>query len=283
MPKKKQRVQEEIDDDDNSSSNSNEMDAVDEQIMVDFEARSPEDIDYDSIKLLLNQKLGYFSLNLGELSEIIIQENHIGNVIHQAVEDEPVIDASATASADDDTIFGVISLININKYKQKDSIKQLTNFLNKELQKLKKLDSKSKEFLEKNLFEKFKIGYIVNERYINIPSEISVPMYTSLLKDLDDVNASNSTDVAKSSKSIPDNDFDYYMILSRSFEPDSGPSRERDYANSEEEIFKEYCDYLFEIKYPKIKDSTFNFFLEVIFLNKTKLTESLTKIKNMVK
>ena len=264
MPRKKQRTQiETIDDDDNSSTNSNDMDTVDDQINVDFEARSPEDIDYDSIKLLLNQKLGGFSLNLGELSEIVVQQSHIGNVIFQVVEEEPIVEASASANNDDDTIFGVISLINLNKYKQKDSIKQLTSFLNKELHKLKKLEGKSKEFIDKNLFDKYKIGYLINERYINIPSEISVPMYESLLKDLEESNT--KSDVAKSSSNISDNDFDYYMLLSRSFEPDSGAIKERDYTNSEEEVFKEFCDYLFEIRCPKVKDSPFNFFLEILF------------------
>jgi protein BCP1 len=285
MPRKKQRTQIELIDEDDSSSNSNDMDRVDEQINVDFEARSPEDVDYDSIKLLLNQKLGNFQLNLGELSEIIIQQGHIGNVIHQVVEDEPEMEPSASSASNmnnnnDDTIFGIISLINLAKYKQKDSIKQLTSFINKELHKLKKLDNKSKEFLDKNLFDKYKIGYLINERYINIPTEISVPMYESLMKDLEETN---NNDVAKSSNNMSDNDFEYYMLLSRSFEPDSGASKERDYTNSEEEVFKEFSDYIFEIKYPKVNDSQFNFFLEILFLNKTKLADALIKIKNIVK
>ena len=283
MPRKKQRTQMELMDEDDSSSNSNDLDRVDEQINVDFEARSPEDVDFDSIKLLLNQKLGNFQLNLGDLSEIIIQQGHIGNVICQVVDDEPEIAPSASSASnnnsDDETIFGIISLINLTKYKQKDSIKQLTSFLSKELHKLKKLDNKSKEFLSQNLFDKYRIGYLINERYINIPSEISLPMYESLLKDLEETS---NNDCAKSSNNMSDNDFEYYMLLSRSFEPD-GASKERDYTNSEEEVFKEFCDYIFEIKYPKVNDSPFNFFLEILFLNKTKLTEALSKIKTIVK
>jgi protein BCP1 len=156
----------------------------------------------------------------------------------------------------------------------------LTSFINKELHKLKKLDNKSKDFLDKNLFDKYKIGYLINERYINIPTEISVPMYESLMKDLEETN---NNDVAKSSNNMSDNDFEYYMLLSRSFEPDSGASKERDYTNSEEEVFKEFSDYIFEIKYPKVNDSQFNFFLEILFLNKTKLADALIKIKNIVK
>jgi protein BCP1 len=283
MPKKKQRTEQNDNDDDNSSTNSNEME-FNEQITIDFEARSPQDFDFDSIKLLLNQKLGQFSLNLGEIAEIIIQQNHIGNVIYQAVdEEEPICDPTASSSNDDDTIFGVISLLNLRKYKQKDSIQQFTSLLNKELKKLKKLDSKSKEFLDRNIFETLKIGYLVNERYINIPSEISVPMYESLFKDLDDENDDSPCNTATSSSASSNSEFDYIMVLSKSFEPDSGSNRERDYANNEEEVLKEFCDYIFELKYPKLKDSQFNFFLEVLFLSRAKLSEALTKIKSLVK
>lgn len=299
MPKKKQRVQQEEetyssdsnDDqiDDDTPSDSVEMVDPSEQITVDFEARSPEDIDYESIKLLLQQKLSQFSINLSEFAEIIIQQNHIGNVIYQAIDDEdvePIANANAvTNDTDDQTIFGIISLINLNKYKQKSCTKQLVGWLNKEFDKLKKSKSfqndNIRQFLDKNIFEQYKIGYLVNERYLNIPPEISIPMFESLLKDLEK-SSNEISENAKASATIDDNDVDYWMILSKSYIEDNSTIKE--FANAEEEVFRELSDYCVEIKYPKAKDSMqISLTLEVLFLSKAKINDSLNKIKSLVK
>jgi protein BCP1 len=271
MPKKKQRANAQRESDDALSENNDELN---EEIMVDFEARSPCDSDYESIKLLLNQKLGSYSLNLGGLGELLIEQNQIGNVIYQAIDiddQEPVIDNNRADNNDDDdnVIFGILSLVDLKKYKSKSCVQQLCAWLNKEFEKeLKKSKASASGFLE-NVFDKKNIAYLVNERYVNIPPQISIPMVESLLKDLD------------ADKNKPDQSPTHWLILAKSFDNNESDS-ERIYLNAEEETFKEMADACFVIDTVKDNDGS-NVYLEVMFLPVNKINTALEKIKQLIK
>ena len=65
----------------------------------------------------------------------------------------------------------------------------LKSFLLKECQKFDKQNNvNSNDCFKKltDLFNDKKISYIINERFLNIPPAISIPMYESLLKDLNE-------------------------------------------------------------------------------------------------
>jgi len=282
MPNKRQKV-EAVEEVDESSSESydeqsgddleqnDEMVDPNEEIQIDFEARSPTDTDYESIKLLLNQKLATFSFNLGEMTEMLIGQSPVGNVIYQAIDEEPILDDDNEPSDADETIFGIMSAIDLRKNQAKGCIQQLVAWLSK------LLDKEKNEFF-KDVFKKHRISLVVNERYLNIPAAISVPMFESLLKDLHEEEIMGDVaPVATSSSS--EQASSYWLFLSRIIEEDN----EKVYANPEEEIIEQYCEGKIQIKYPNNKESQVKSFLNVFFVEKNKLTESLNKLKEMFK
>jgi hypothetical protein len=52
-----------------------------QKIQVDFEGRSPVDVDFHGIKQLLQQLFLKAHVNLSELAELIIRQNYVGSVV----------------------------------------------------------------------------------------------------------------------------------------------------------------------------------------------------------
>jgi protein BCP1 len=209
-----------------------------EEIMIDFEARDIQDRDLTSINALILQKLSPFqSLNTLEMAKYIVeQENKIGNVIYQGESDpdeqEPTLGNEQETVVDDDTIFGVLSLIDLGSEKSQKIATSLKTFLAKEGQKgEKKTATQNTSELGKlnDLLASNKVAYVINERFINIPPAISVPMYESLIKDLSE----NKTE------------FDYWFFLAKIFSSDG--SDDKIYANPEEQVFEEFAECRFEV------------------------------------
>lgn len=237
------------DSDNDDSDSSGESADENEEIMIDFEARALRESDLDSTKLMIQQKLGPFSLNLNELAKLVVQQENIGNAIYQVIAgndqeedlDQENDDNKKEENDDDDiddTIFGVLSILDLGSSKFKSFTTNFKEFLQKQCQSYdkqngKKLTEKLKEFLNTK-----KIAYIINERYVNIPPAISVPMFESLLSDLESLSVEEN-----SSKNA-----DYWLFLSKYFveSHEAGSSAKSSkkveessniYSNPEEEIF----------------------------------------------
>ena len=140
------------DDDDQGESGSDDDDEgpnefeSNEEIMIDFEARSPSKIDLEPIRNLLQQKLAPFTANipftLNDLAKSIVEQTHIGNVIYQGSQEEkddaseepspfpmPRTAPSTTNEDSEETIFGVLSLIDLNETKFKQISTGLVDFI----------------------------------------------------------------------------------------------------------------------------------------------------------
>lgn len=220
-----------INSEDMSESGDSDM-SDDEEVVINFEARAMVESDLDSIKLLMQQKLGSFGINLGEIATILVQQENIGNVIYQAAEDgEEEIDI------EEQTIFGVISCINFESVQAKSFVTKFKQFLIKECAKLNGKETVKK--FEDILREK-QISYLVNERYMNIPPAISLPMFESLKKDLE----------AESEKDDNNNNLksDYWMLVTRHYAEKEANTTNLIYGNAEEEILEEFSDMKFEIR-----------------------------------
>ena len=74
------RVEEE-DEDDSDEEEDEEDEVVNEEVNIEFEAYSISDNDYDGIKKLLQQLFLKAPVNTAELTDLLIQQNHIGSVI----------------------------------------------------------------------------------------------------------------------------------------------------------------------------------------------------------
>ena len=71
----------EEEDEDDSDEEDEEDEVVNEEVNIEFEAYSISDNDYDGIKKLLQQLFLKAPVNTAELTDLLIQQNHIGSVI----------------------------------------------------------------------------------------------------------------------------------------------------------------------------------------------------------
>lgn len=81
------------------------------------------------------------------------------------------------------------------------------------------------------------IGLIISERIINMPPQISVPLFQTL---------SNEVKKAKA-KNLPFN-FTHYVLLSKILESPEASQAGIMYTNAEEEVFEPECEFVLEVK-----------------------------------
>ena len=252
---------------DEDSNDGDEENAADqnEEIMIDFEARAPLESDLQSVRLLVQQKLAAFpSLNLNDIARIIVQQENIGNVIYQVQGDgqddqdeEKEESEQEIKPEEDETIFGVLSLIDLQSPQCKAFANTFTQFLLNECQKYDKSKKNLNKTTEKlaSMLKSKRVSYVINERFINVPPGISIPMFESLLSDL---NGGADSAEPTASKELKLNS-DYWLFISKLYNEceDSvhgksskkPPQQQVIYANPEEEVFEEFSELKFEISY----------------------------------
>lgn len=298
---------EDDDDYDDSDEDSNEDADFDpnEEIMIDFEARAPDQYDLEPVKVLLSQKLAPFpSINVNDLAKIIVEQENIGNVIYQAFNDQDEEeeesnkkDAKETDdnNNDEDTIFGVLSLVDLNSSKYSQFSSNLKTFLLNECEKFDKSNKNNNKLKDKlnGLLKNNQVSYIINERYINVPAGISVPMYESLLKDLN--KAKENDQAAK-----VDDDSGYWLFLIKMFletttaKSSKKATTEKVYSNPEEETFEEFAELKFDLSTDSkaakngtggwsSTDESLRPVLSCMLVPKNKVNDALAKIKSLIK
>ncbi|EZA57498.1 hypothetical protein DMN91_009655 [Ooceraea biroi] len=177
-------------------------DDIQDMLQVDFEGFNPSNSDYHGIKILLQQLFLKTHIDLGELTNIIISQDYIGSVIKQAVD----IDMDES-NDDDDTVnqvFGITTVIDITK-QNVPCIEQLRNLL-KQLATKHAEDSTCR--MIENVLENEELGLIINERFVNIPAKISVPVIGNLITEIK--RAQN--------KKMPFN-FSHYLLICKLHKP----------------------------------------------------------------
>lgn len=126
---------------------------------------------------------------------------------------------------DSNMVFGITTAINLNK-SEVGCINQLRNLI---AQKAK--ESATIEVYErfKNIFEDTSnvVGFLLNERYVNIPPQIAVPLMESLIKEIDRANR----------KKMPFK-FTHYAMLLKFYKRKMKKSKQTtvEYSNAEEEV-----------------------------------------------
>lgn len=195
-----------------------------QEIQVDFEGRNPIAGDFDGIKLLLKQLFLKAHLNHTELSNIVISQDNIGSVMKQSWDDDDMTDDE---DEDQNVVFGVTTVINLTNHKESECVQQIKALI------LKRAEEKSTDATLKLLRDILTndsrtTGFIINERYINIPPQISVPMLENLCKEIKRANE----------KKLPYN-FQYYVMILKFHrkEAKKGKPAEDLYSNPEEELF----------------------------------------------
>ncbi|KAF6107615.1 BRCA2 and CDKN1A interacting protein [Phyllostomus discolor] len=226
-------IEDQDEDEDDEDSDEEEDEVVDEEVNIDFEAYSISDNDRDGIKRLLQQLFLKAPVNTAELTDLLIQQNHIGSVIKQTDVSEDSDD-----DVDEDEIFGFISLLNLTERKGAQCAQQVKELI------LSRCDQNCEKSvvdqLDKLLRDPSKpVGLLLSERFINVPPQIALPMHQQLQKELAEAHETSK----------PCGKCCFYLLISKTFveaaKNNSSKKRSRHekgelvFANAEEEFFHE--------------------------------------------
>ncbi|XP_072934598.1 protein BCCIP homolog [Epargyreus clarus] len=191
----------------------------DQEIQADFEGRNPEDCDFHGIKQLLRQLFLKSNVDLGALTQIIISQNYVGSVVKQCLDDGIDEDEEDDGS---DGVFGVTTVINITKRKDDPCIQQVRALLTKLAE--DNANDKTKALVNKILNDVSKhVGLVINERILNIPAAISVPLFASL-----------QTELEKAVKKNMPYTFQYLVWICKIYNTEDDPNADILFANQEE-------------------------------------------------
>ncbi|XP_025094712.1 protein BCCIP homolog [Pomacea canaliculata] len=174
-------VAEDMSDEDTDES---ENEFMNQEVQVEFEACMPQDSDFAGIKTLLRQLFLKANVNLSELADMIISQNYVGSVIKQIDAEEE--DDSSMDDDSGDTVFGLVTIINLADKKDKDCIQKIISMLTSKSKSVSPQDGQKIEELFSNPNET--VGLLINERFINIPYQITLPAMQSLRKDIEKAN-----------------------------------------------------------------------------------------------
>ncbi|XP_058961402.2 protein BCCIP homolog [Pocillopora verrucosa] len=199
LQKGQKRRQEESDEDsDEDSSSEVNTDGSDEsfdenmEIPVEFEAFPPNEEDFNGIRCLLQQLFLKSTLDLSKLSDLIISQPEVTTLIKVVNDDDQENNGEAKTDNDDnddeseDGVFGLTTVIDLKKHKESDVVKQLKKLLTDKCQELASKEDKT-EFTEV-MEGQHSVGFLINERFINIPPQIAVPVYKTLRSELKKVH-----------------------------------------------------------------------------------------------
>ncbi|KAK7500687.1 hypothetical protein BaRGS_00007931 [Batillaria attramentaria] len=172
-----------------------ENEFMDQEVQVEFEARMPEDSDFNGIKTLLQQLFLKTSINLSEMTDLIISQNYVGSVI-----------------------------------KEKECVKQLVSLVTTQCQEAApELSGNLTEILHHDT-----VGLLLNERFINIPPQITVPAFQSLRSDMEKACRKNMPFT-----------FSFFLMLCKTYRYKAKPKPgqpELFFSNPEEELISDMSD-----------------------------------------
>ncbi|KYM78265.1 Protein BCCIP like protein [Atta colombica] len=224
------------------------------EFQVDFEGRNPQDPDYHGIKTLLQQLFLKAHIDLGGLTDLIISQNYVGSVVKQSEEIDESDDGEDSNDIND--VFGITTVINVSDKQNILCIQQLRHLL-KQLADEHATDTVNT--MIKNVLENdaAQLGLLINERFVNIPAKISVPLLENLISELKRANNRN----------MPFN-FSYYVLICKLYKSEDkragkkAKSKNRNgtepsilWSNPEEEIFAEEAIVSFEFSVEEEADS----------------------------
>ncbi|KAH8327080.1 hypothetical protein KR074_002594 [Drosophila pseudoananassae] len=216
-----------------------------EELDVDFEGRAPVDPDAQGISQLLQRLFLRAHINCNQMADLIVAQNYIASVIKQWIGDEPVSEAEDDNMVEDDTVFGITTVLNLTAKKDQPSIAQLRTYLldRAKTHASEKVHQQLKELLDN---EERHVGFLITERFINIPVQISVPLLQNLQEEID---------AAKAKKMKFD--FDTLLLLVKFYrkEAKKGKPAEDEYSNPEDEVLSDRAKISFEYSVASETDS----------------------------
>ncbi|XP_029933448.1 protein BCCIP homolog [Myripristis murdjan] len=220
---------------------------INEEVIVDFEAHTISDNDFNGIKKLLQQLFLKAHVNTSEMTDIIIQQNHVGSVIRQAEVPEDSDDDS-----DPDEVFGFISMLNLTERKGVQCVEEVKELIMEQCE--KNCPHSMTEQLEQILQDTSKpVGLLLSERFINVPPQIALPLHKQLQEEMAEAQRTNK----------PSGRCHYCLMISKTCKeatksiPARGgaPKEELMFVNAEEEFFYEQATMKFNYSVQEEADS----------------------------
>lgn len=223
-----------LEDDDESGEEDSEAseEEINEEVVVDFEAHGISHNDFNGIKKLLQQLFLKAHVNTSEMTDIIIQQNHIGSVIKQAEVPEDSDDD------DPDEVFGFITMLNLTERKGVQFVEEVKELIVEQCE--KNCSHSVTEQLELILNDTSKpVGLLLSERFINVPPQIALPLHKQLQGEIAEAQRTNK----------PSGKCHYCLLISKTCKEASksiparggggAPKDEYMFINAEEEFFYE--------------------------------------------
>lgn len=204
-----------------------------EQVEVNFESHPPIDEDLDGIVSLLRQTLLNFA-DSNQIAKYLIGLKDVTQVVALEAPDEENTSEDDEA---DNNIYGVSSVIDLTVEKSDDSLEkeakeQLSKFLKEKSAQIKTLlDTEENQI---------RLGFIINERYINLPPQLALSTLKDLSKHLEKSKFTHLVLISKillKSKNTDNN-----VQACKKVKSDSSSSKDSEpivYINAEEEIIFE--------------------------------------------
>jgi len=225
-----------------------EDEAMGVEMNVNFDAQTATDADFHGIKRLLHQLFLKANVNLSSLTDVILGQNHVGSVIKQAPldEEEDEEEEEDEMETDADEVFGISTVINLTQRLTNESknvpsegdkaVKQIVDLLVEKSD--KNGGSIQTKTLKEFLTDKEKhTGWLLNERFVNIPAQISLPLYDALRDEMHSA-------CAKGHKF----QFHHFLLMSKALKIKNGKKNDEDrliFTNGEEELFHEESTFSF--------------------------------------
>ncbi|XP_030630126.1 protein BCCIP homolog [Chanos chanos] len=222
-------------------SEESEDEAINQEVVVDFEAHTISDNDFGGIKKLLQQLFLKAKVNTSELTDIIIQQNHIGSVIKQAEVPE-----DSDSDDDLDEVFGFITLLNLTERKGVQCVEQIKELVLEQSEKT--CPQNVTERLEKVLNDTVEpVGLLLSERFINVPPQIALPLHKQLQEEMTEAQRTNK----------PCGKCRYILMISKTCMEASknAPKGNLMFVNAEEEFFYEHAAEKFSYSVQEEADS----------------------------
>ncbi|XP_002073599.3 protein BCCIP homolog [Drosophila willistoni] len=224
------------DDDDDDEGEHPDAYRGNEEVQIDFGGRSPVDPDAQGISQLLQRLFLRAHINCNQMADLIIAQNYVGSVIYQCDDDGAESETDDENMVEDGTIFGITSVLNLSAKKDQPSIGQLRTYIQERAKShaTSEVQQQLRELLDN---DQRHVGFLINERFINIPAQISVPLLENLHEEIE---------AAKAKKMKFD--FGTLLLLVKFYrkEAKKGKPAEDNYTNAEDEFLSEKAKFSFE-------------------------------------
>ncbi|CAH8383763.1 unnamed protein product [Eruca vesicaria subsp. sativa] len=137
-------------------------------VQADFEFFDPKPTDFNGVKILLKNYLDDKEWDLSSFVDLILEQKIVGTVVK-------------VADDEDESVFAVVSALNLARYKENQCFREVKEFLLKVCSERDIASSELELMLEKKAQD---VGLLVSQRVMNLPPQLLPPLYDGLFDEV---------------------------------------------------------------------------------------------------